>query len=72
MVNQFPCEEVLTCKDLMLNTARRVRSMFPPKSQDENCSTEFPLWLPETYNVVYELARFVKRFLEEQERYIAH
>lgn len=43
--------------------------MFPPKSHDENCSTEFPQWLPETYNVVYELPRFVKRFLQQQERY---
>lgn len=72
MVNQFPCEEVLTCKDLMLNTARRARVMFPPKSNVENCSAEFPSWLPETYNTVYELPRFVKRFLEQQERYNFH
>lgn len=72
MVNQFPCEEVFTCKDLMLITARRARAMFPPKSHDQSCSKEFPLWLPETYNVVYELPRFVKRFLEQQERYNTH
>lgn len=46
--------------------------MFPPKSHDENCSAEFPLWLPETYNLVYELPRFVKRFMELQERYEQH
>ena len=46
--------------------------MFPPKSNVEMCSTEYPSWLPETYNTVYELPRFVKRFLEQQERYNFH
>jgi len=55
------------CKDLMAITARKARNMFPPVSGNRE-SSEFPLWLPETYNIVYELPRLVKHYMELQER----
>ncbi|XP_064397711.1 tubulin--tyrosine ligase-like protein 12 isoform X2 [Halichondria panicea] len=51
-VNQFPCENMITCKDLMVLVAKR--------------AGETPPWLPLTFNLLYELPRFVKCFTEKK------
>lgn len=45
MVNQFPYENVITVKDLLAVVCRRV---------DDSSK-----WLPETYNLIQELPKFV-------------
>ncbi len=55
-VNQFPCENMITCKDLLVMVAKR--------------DGETPPWLPLTFNLLYELPRFVKCFAEKQERFV--
>ena len=52
-INQFPSENVITCKDLMASVARRATSGSPDST---------PKWLPETFNLFYELPRFVHKF----------
>lgn len=53
LVNQFPYENVVTVKDLLAIVCRRV----------EDSSK----WLPETYNLSYELAKFVSYFKQREE-----
>jgi tubulin--tyrosine ligase-like protein 12 len=47
-VNQFPYENIVTVKDLLAIACRRV-----PDSQK---------WLPITYNLNYELSKFIEYF----------
>ncbi|KAL5475545.1 hypothetical protein EMCRGX_G025374 [Ephydatia muelleri] len=56
-VNQFPCENVVTCKDLLVEVARRAGHgpMLPP-------------WFPVSFNLLYELPRMVREFLTRKER----
>lgn len=56
-VNQFSCENVVTCKDLLVTVARRGNNGVEPK------------WLPLTFNLMYELPKFVRDFMEKKERY---
>jgi tubulin--tyrosine ligase-like protein 12 len=51
-VNQFPFENVITVKDLLAIVCRRVSSSMK--------------WLPITYNLKYELAKFVSYFQERE------
>lgn len=51
-INQFPFEHVLTIKDLICVVCRRM------KTEDQND----PHWLPRTYNLKTELAKFVSYF----------
>ena len=55
LVNQFPCENVITCKDLLAAVARRGGDVAPA-------------WLPLTFNLLYELPKFVRSYLEKKER----
>ncbi|TNN25635.1 Tubulin--tyrosine ligase-like protein 12 [Liparis tanakae] len=56
MLNQFPCESLVTTKDCMAAVARRVGGGSAPD------------WLPETFNLQSELPQFVKRHQERQRR----
>ncbi|XP_024146022.1 tubulin--tyrosine ligase-like protein 12 [Oryzias melastigma] len=56
LLNQFPCESLVTVKDCLASVARRVRG------------GPLPDWLPETFNLQTELPQFVKCFQQRQQR----
>ena len=56
MVNQFPCENVLTCKDLMATVAKRGNG------------GQSPDWLPLTFNLLYELPKLVHEYLKRKDQ----
>uniref|UniRef100_A0A673BMI9 Tubulin--tyrosine ligase-like protein 12 SET-like domain-containing protein n=1 Tax=Sphaeramia orbicularis TaxID=375764 RepID=A0A673BMI9_9TELE len=56
MLNQFPCESLVTVKDCLAAVARRVRGGPSPD------------WLPETFNLQTELPEFIKQYQLRQER----
>ncbi|KAM9845763.1 tubulin--tyrosine ligase-like protein 12 [Aulostomus maculatus] len=56
MLNQFPCESILTVKDCLAAVARRV-----------NLGTA-PDWMPETFNLQTELPHFIRRYQQRTER----
>ncbi|XP_066525555.1 tubulin--tyrosine ligase-like protein 12 [Hoplias malabaricus] len=57
LLNQFPCETVLTTKDCLASVARRAgqRGQGPP-------------WLPRTFNLQTELPQFIRHYQQRQER----
>jgi len=63
-VNQFPCENVLTCKDLLVTVARQV-NQAGSSPQDLDVTTG-PSWLPLTFNLLYELPQLVRCYLEQE------
>ncbi|KAI4802867.1 hypothetical protein CesoFtcFv8_026105 [Champsocephalus esox] len=56
MLNQFPCESIITVKDCMAAVARRAK-----------CGQQ-PDWLPETFNLHSELPQFIKHYEQRQQR----
>lgn len=50
LLNQFPCENLLTVKDCLASIARRAGG------------PEGPPWLPRTFNLRTELPQFVSYF----------
>jgi tubulin--tyrosine ligase-like protein 12 len=61
-VNQFACENVLTCKDLLVQTAKRAAassSSSGARRVGVVHGWEGPEWLPVTYNLMYELPHLV-------------
>ncbi|XP_077091081.1 tubulin--tyrosine ligase-like protein 12 [Siphateles boraxobius] len=56
LLNQFPCETVLTTKDCLASVARRARG------------GQGAPWLPETFNLQTELPQFIRHYLQRQER----
>ncbi|XP_065183751.1 tubulin--tyrosine ligase-like protein 12 [Sycon ciliatum] len=69
-INQFPCENVLTCKDLLVKTSRRAVSEGISSSAQATSvprGTEVPDWLPESYDMVTELPQLVSRFFSKAE-----
>lgn len=67
-INQFPCENVLTCKDLLAVTCRRGKQEGASSSIEERGPTLAPSWLPLTFNLLYELPLFVREYLERKEK----
>lgn len=57
-LNQFPCEFVLTIKDLLSIVCRRKAD----GKYDQETLETFPKWLPTTYNLSTELVKFVAYF----------
>uniref|UniRef100_A0AAY5EY44 Tubulin--tyrosine ligase-like protein 12 SET-like domain-containing protein n=1 Tax=Electrophorus electricus TaxID=8005 RepID=A0AAY5EY44_ELEEL len=56
LLNQFPCETVLTTKDCLASVSRRARlGQGPP-------------WLPRTFNLQTELPQFIRHYQQRQER----
>ena len=66
-VNQFPCENVLTCKDLLVTVARRA-NQEEASSSIEAVTATGPTWLPLTFNLLYELPHFVHCFVGRKEK----
>ncbi|KAK2858673.1 hypothetical protein Q5P01_003293 [Channa striata] len=56
MLNQFPCESVITVKDCLAAVARRVKGGPAPD------------WLPETFNLQTELPQFIRHYQLRQQR----
>ncbi|KAL6117127.1 ttll12 [Pungitius sinensis] len=56
MLNQFPCESIVTVKDCLAAVARRVQGGSQPD------------WLPETFNLQSELPQFIKCYQQRQQR----
>uniref|UniRef100_A0A7N9AX52 Tubulin tyrosine ligase-like family, member 12 n=1 Tax=Mastacembelus armatus TaxID=205130 RepID=A0A7N9AX52_9TELE len=56
MVNQFPCESIVTVKDCLAAVARRVKGGPSPD------------WLPETFNLQTELPQFIRHYQLRQQR----
>lgn len=54
MLNQFPCESLVTVKDCLAAIARRV------------AGGASPAWLPETFNLQIELPQFIKNYQQRQ------
>ena len=63
-MNQFPCENVLTCKDLLATVAKRANQTGGSPS----ALASAPKWLPTTFNLMYELPRLVRCFMEREQR----
>ena len=63
-VNQFPCEHVLTCKDLLAIVAKRA-NQTGASPQEVGVATH-PKWLPQTFNLLYELPHMVHCYLERE------
>lgn len=68
-MNQFGCENVLTCKDLLVETAKRARYSEASPQEVGVVKWAGPKWLPETYNLLYELPHLVWHFLQTEQRY---
>uniref|UniRef100_A0A8D0L7E4 Tubulin tyrosine ligase like 12 n=1 Tax=Sphenodon punctatus TaxID=8508 RepID=A0A8D0L7E4_SPHPU len=56
MLNQFPCENLLTVKDCLASISRRVGG------------SEGPKWLPRTFNLHTELPQFISYFQQHERR----
>ncbi|KAK6482752.1 tubulin--tyrosine ligase-like protein 12 [Huso huso] len=56
LVNQFPCETMVTVKDCLASVARRLGGVEGAK------------WLPHTFNLQTELPQFVSYYQQRQER----
>ena len=57
-INQFPYENMITCKDLLVLVAKRA----------SDSGATLPSWLPLTFNLLYELPRLVRCYKEREER----
>ncbi|XP_061570285.1 tubulin--tyrosine ligase-like protein 12 [Cololabis saira] len=56
LLNQFPCESIVTVKDSLAAVARRVKA------------GQSPDWLPQTFNLQTELPQFTKHFQLRHQR----
>lgn len=56
LLNQFPCESLLTVKDCLASIARRAGG------------PEGPAWLPRTFNLRTELPQFISYFQQRERR----
>ncbi|XP_064417856.1 tubulin--tyrosine ligase-like protein 12 isoform X3 [Latimeria chalumnae] len=56
MVNQFPCENLVTVKDCLASVARRAENETEPK------------WLPRSFNLRTELPQFVSYYQQRERR----
>jgi tubulin--tyrosine ligase-like protein 12 len=52
MINQFPFENIVTVKDLLAIVSKRVK--------------DSEKWLPTTYNLIYELPKFVSYYQQRE------
>lgn len=65
-VNQFPFENVLTVKDLLSCICRR--SVEEGKQFNQETLEAVPNWLPITFNLNMEMAKFVSYFQNREEK----
>ena len=65
-MNQFPCESVVTVRDLLVQVARRKSAGRP----DPATLNTTPKWLPTTYNLKTELSKFVSYYQQRLKKYV--
>lgn len=58
MLNQFPCENLLTVKDCLASISRRAGGPDGPR------------WLPRTFNLQTELPQFICYFQQRERRWL--
>lgn len=58
MLNQFPCENLLTVKDCLASISRRAGRPDGPR------------WLPRTFNLQTELPQFISYFQQRDRRWL--
>lgn len=58
MLNQFPCENLLTVKDCLASISRRAGGPDGPR------------WLPRTFNLQTELPQFISYFQQRDRRWL--
>ena len=58
LINQFPCESIITVKDLLAIISQRASK----KPTDPDTLETNPAWLPTTYNLKTELPKFISYF----------
>ncbi|CAF1229561.1 unnamed protein product [Adineta ricciae] len=56
-INQYPFENVINIKDLLAVICRRTSPLI-----NHETLQSYPLWLPTTYNLTYELPKFISYF----------
>ncbi|CAB3983883.1 tubulin--tyrosine ligase 12 [Paramuricea clavata] len=66
-VNQFPFENVLTCKDLLARVVNRIGVLYPERCDCPGGTR--PPWFQESYNLNFELPQFIHNFRKREERH---
>ncbi|CAF0732666.1 unnamed protein product [Didymodactylos carnosus] len=62
-VNQYPFENVITIKDLLAIVCRRLSPGI-----DRTTLKSYPEWLPTTYNLTYELSKFISYYQQREQK----
>eukprot|EP00112_Aurelia_sp_Birch-Aquarium-sp1_P014059 Seg3007.3 transcript_id=Seg3007.3/GoldUCD/mRNA.D3Y31 product="Tubulin-tyrosine ligase-like protein 12" protein_id=Seg3007.3/GoldUCD/D3Y31 len=68
VVNQFPSENILTCKDLIAEVSMRSCKLDGHEINNSEWEDRGPCWLPTTFNLYNELPQFIKHFKQREER----
>ncbi|CAF4822353.1 unnamed protein product [Rotaria sp. Silwood1] len=63
LINQYPFENVINIKDLLAVICRRTSL-----SIDYETLQSYPLWLPTTFNLTYELPKFISYFQHREQK----
>lgn len=63
LINQFPCENVVTIKNRLAVAARRAAVPDPVDPLESN-----PKWLPVTYDLQHELPKLVSHFQQREKK----
>ncbi|CAF1222382.1 unnamed protein product [Rotaria sordida] len=62
-INQYPFENVINIKDLLAVICRRTSLPI-----DNETLQSYPLWLPTTFNLTYELPKFISYFQHREQK----
>ncbi|CAF3022304.1 unnamed protein product [Rotaria socialis] len=62
-INQYPFENIINIKDLLAIICRRTSS-----SIDKETLQSYPLWLPTTFNLTYELPKLISYFQHREKK----
>lgn len=63
LINQFPFENVINIKDLLAVICRRTSPAI-----DQETLESHPAWLPTTFNLTYELSKFISYFQNREKK----
>jgi len=63
LINQYPFENVINIKDLLAVICRRTSPAI-----DSQTLQSYPLWLPTTFNLTYELQKFVSYYQQREKK----
>ncbi|CAF1350503.1 unnamed protein product [Adineta steineri] len=63
LINQFPFENVINIKDLLAVMCRRTSPAI-----NHQTLQSYPLWLPTTFNLTYELPKFISYYQNREKK----